>query len=61
VAGKNLFWREDPVKDKIVVGKQRAQILKLASSRKGKVLDLGCGSGWLSLELGRRGYGCFRG
>ena len=56
IKGKNIFWRNDPRKESIIRGKERELLLKLASGEKRqRVLDIGCGSGWLSLELGRKG------
>ncbi|MBI5465410.1 class I SAM-dependent methyltransferase [Candidatus Gottesmanbacteria bacterium] len=53
--GKDLFWRNDPKKETIVRGEEKEKLIKLATEKKGKVVDLGCGSGWLSLELARNG------
>ncbi len=55
VTGKNIFWRNDPKKESIVRGEEKKELIKLATRKRGKVLDLGCGSGWLSLELARMG------
>lgn len=55
IKGRNIFWRNDPKKEAIVRGAEKQELINLATLKKGRVLDLGCGSGWLSLELGRRG------
>ena len=55
MVGKDSFWREDPRKEKIVRGEEKKRLIEMAIGRKGRVLDLGCGSGWLSLELAREG------
>lgn len=52
---KNLFWRHSPKKEDIIRGRDKQELIQIASERGGKILDLGCGSGWLSLELARRG------
>lgn len=48
------MW-DDPQIEKIMRGKFREFIIKKASEVKGRALDLGCGMGWLSLELARNG------
>lgn len=55
ISGKNLFWRDDPKKEALVRGEEKRRLIHLASIKKWKILDLGCGSGWLCLELARRG------
>jgi len=46
----------DPRMCEILDGKYRARFIDCASERKGgRVLDIGCGPGWLALELGRKG------
>ena len=46
------IW-DDPELERIMRGNVRTFIIQKASEVKGKALDLGCGVGWLSLELAR--------
>lgn len=49
------IWH-DPKLDDIARGRERDRIITIAASVKGgRVLELGCGPGWLSLELARHG------
>lgn len=48
-------WMYDPKIEWILRGDCKAKLIAIASGVKGKALDLGCGAGWLSLELARRG------
>ncbi len=48
-------WMYDPKIECILRGNYKAKLIEIASGVKGKALDLGCGAGWLSLELARRG------
>lgn len=48
------MW-DDPEIEKVMRGEFREFIIKKASEVKGRALDLGCGMGWLSLELARNG------
>lgn len=48
------MW-DDPEMDRIMRGDVRTFIIQKASEIKGRALDLGCGVGWLSLELARNG------
>jgi 2-polyprenyl-3-methyl-5-hydroxy-6-metoxy-1,4-benzoquinol methylase len=46
----------DPKMSNILAGTARDQYIRfLAHKPGGRILDIGCGSGWLALELGRRG------
>jgi len=47
--------RANPILFKIVYGDLIDSIIKEATAQKGYALDLGCGSGWFSLELARCG------
>jgi 2-polyprenyl-3-methyl-5-hydroxy-6-metoxy-1,4-benzoquinol methylase len=47
--------RADPILYRIVFGDMMNLIIKEATQKKGYALDLGCGAGWLSLELARCG------
>ena len=48
-------WMYDPAMEMILRGNYKAKLIEIASGVKGNALDLGCGAGWLSLELARRG------
>lgn len=48
-------WMYDPRIEKILRGSCKNRLIETASSIKGNVLDIGCGAGWLSLELARKG------
>lgn len=54
---KDIFYIwDDPVIEDILRGEYRRFIISKASeNRGGNVLDIGCGTGWLSLELARAG------
>lgn len=47
--------RADPVLYRLVYGDIVDRVIREATEKKGHALDLGCGSGWLSLELARCG------
>ncbi len=47
--------RADPVLYRIAYGELMDLVIQEATEKKGHALDLGCGSGWLSLELARHG------
>lgn len=49
------WWWDHPETYRIVRGKEIGRIIELASARPGQVADLGCNTGWLALELARRG------
>jgi len=46
---------DDPKYEEILRGDIKQTYLKLAMEKKGKALDVGCGLGWLALELARNG------
>jgi len=48
-------WMHDPKIESILRGRCKNRLIKIASSIKGNALDIGCGAGWLSLELARNG------
>lgn len=48
------MWDDSEI-EKIMRGRFKEFIIKKASEVKGRALDLGCGMGWLSLELARNG------
>ena len=48
-------WMYDPRIEKILRGRCKNKLIEAASRTKGNVLDIGCGAGWLSLELARNG------
>ena len=48
------MWDDSKI-EKIMRGKFRELLIKKATEVKGRTLDLGCGMGWLSLELARNG------
>ncbi len=47
--------RLDPKIQKILIGKELDFLIEKGSEKKGRALEIGCGLGWLSLELARRG------
>jgi SAM-dependent methyltransferase len=47
--------RANPILYRIVYGNMMSSIIREATQKKGYALDLGCGCGWLSLELARHG------
>lgn len=47
--------RADPVLYRLVYGDIVDRVIREATQKRGHALDLGCGSGWLSLELARCG------
>lgn len=47
--------RADPVLYRLVYGDIVDWVIREATEKKGRALDLGSGAGWLSLELARRG------
>jgi 2-polyprenyl-3-methyl-5-hydroxy-6-metoxy-1,4-benzoquinol methylase len=47
--------RADPVLYRLVYSDMIGLVIQEATQKKGHALDLGCGSGWLSLELARHG------
>lgn len=52
---KVINFYDDPELEKILRGDIRSLIIEKACEIKGRALDLGCGVGWLSLELARNG------
>ena len=48
-------WMSDPVIESILRGARKRRLIQLCLSAQGKVLDIGCGAGWLSLEIARHG------
>lgn len=48
-----INFSTDPKIDRLYLGKIKDYVIKNAGS--GEVLDLGCGAGWLSLEVARNG------
>lgn len=48
-------WMYDPRIEKILRGSCKNKLIEIASCVKGNALDIGCGAGWLSLELARNG------
>lgn len=46
---------DDPKYEEILRGSIKRTYLKIAVQKKGKALDIGCGLGWLALELARHG------
>lgn len=51
----NSVWFDDPQVETILRGKEKRYLIAKASKNKDQALDLGCGAGWLSLELARNG------
>lgn len=45
----------DPVTERLLRGVYKERLIRAATTSAGRVLDLGCGAGWLSLELARHG------
>ena len=45
----------DPETEQLLRGKYKEELVEFAGSKSGWVLDIGCGAGWLSLGLARRG------
>lgn len=45
----------DPETERVLRGKYKEELIEFVSSKSGWVLDIGCGAGWLSLELARLG------
>ena len=52
---KPRIWWDDLRINNVVHGKIFPKIIQTAVNKGGKCLDLGCGGGWLSLELARYG------
>lgn len=52
---KVVAFYDDPEIERIMRGDVRTFIIQKACETKGRALDLGCGVGWLSLELARNG------
>ena len=48
-------WMYDPKIEKILRESCKNKLIETASRIKGNALDIGCGAGWLSLELARNG------
>lgn len=48
-------WMGDPRSEDILRGECKRRLIEASSRVKGDCLDLGCGAGWLSLELARAG------
>lgn len=51
---KKWPW-SDPIVEKILYGDIKEKMIRLAKEKGGRALDIGCGGGWLSLELAREG------
>ncbi len=49
---------DDPKIEAILRGEVKRKFLQKATKQNGRALDLGCGMGWLSLELARAGISC---
>lgn len=52
---KRYIWC-DPNVEKILYGDVKNELFTLLPQRSVRILDVGCGAGWLSLELARRGH-----
>jgi len=48
-------WMYDPKIEEILRGHDKNRLIRIAKNIKGDALDIGCGAGWLSLELARNG------